>query len=69
VPIRAADRFLEDLDLDGDDLDEIHGEAALLAGRSTADAEKNPMGKNVKTVGDLVAFLHHQDRLNPVPPE
>lgn len=63
VPIRAADRFLEDLDLDGDDLDEIYGEAALLAGRSTADAEKNPGWGGVETVGDLVTFLHHQSRL------
>ena len=62
IPIRAADRFLEDLDLDDDDLDEIYGEAALLACRSTADAEKNPLWNRVKTVGDLVAFLHHQDR-------
>lgn len=63
VPIRAADRFLDDLDLDGDDLDDIYGEAALLAGRSTADAEKNPVWGGVKTVGDLVTFLHHQARL------
>jgi len=63
MPIRAADRFLEDLDLDDDDLDEIYGEAALLACRSTVDAEKNPMWGGVKTVGDLVTFLHHQDRL------
>jgi hypothetical protein len=39
------------------------GEAALLACRSTVDAEKNPMWGGVKTVGDLVTFLHHQDRL------
>lgn len=63
VPIRAADRFLDDLDLDGDDLDDIYGEAALLAGRSTADAEKNPVWGGVATVGDLVTFLHHQARL------
>lgn len=63
VPIRATDRFLEDLDLDDDDLDEIYGEEALLTCRSMADAEKNPVWGGVKTVGDLVTFLHHQARL------
>lgn len=64
VPIRAADRFLEDLGLDDEDLDEIYGEAALLACRPTDDAERNPMWSHVRTVGDLVAFLHHQPRVD-----
>ena len=60
VPLRAADRLLEDLDLDDDDLDEIAVEAAALAWRSLHSTDSNPLYGRVSTVQDLVDFLRHQ---------
>jgi hypothetical protein len=60
VPLRAADRLLEDLDLDGDDLDEIVVDAAGLARRSLDSTDSNPLYGRVSTVQDLVDFLHCQ---------
>ena len=60
VPLRASDRFLEDLDLDDDDLDEIAVDAAALALRSLDSTDCNPLYGRVSTVQDLVEFLHHQ---------
>ncbi|MDZ4402345.1 hypothetical protein [Prosthecobacter sp.] len=67
VPIRCTDRFAEDLDLDGDDLDEVYLEVAELTQRSTADGEKNPFSGKVQRVADLVSFLEHQPPLLPSP--
>lgn len=60
VPLRAADRLLEDLDLDADDLDEIVVDAAGLARRSLDSTDNNPLYGRVSTVQDLVDFLRHQ---------
>ncbi len=60
VPVRAADRWEEDLRIDGDDLDEIGGRVAQRAGYHMDDCRHNPLYGKVKTVGDLVAFLCHQ---------
>ena len=60
VPLRAFDRFLEDLDLDDDDLDEIAVDAAALARRSLVSTDSNPLYGRVSTVQDLVDFLRHQ---------
>ena len=60
VPLRAADRLFEDLDLDGDDLDDIAVDAAALAGRSLDSTDSNPLYGRVATVRDLVEFLRHQ---------
>jgi hypothetical protein len=64
VPLRAADRLLEDLDLDGDDLDEIVVNAAGLAQRSLDSTDSNPLYGRVSTVQDLVDFLRHQPTLH-----
>lgn len=63
VPLRALDRFLEDLSLDGDDLDEIAVYVAEVTGCSLASTEDNPFKDSVVTVQDLVGFLHHQSKL------
>ena len=60
VPLRVSDRLLEDLDLDGDDLDEIAVDAAALARRSLDSTDSNPLYGRVTTVKDLVDFLRHQ---------
>ncbi len=60
VPLRAEDRLLEELDLDGDDLDEIVVIAAGLAQRSLGSTAGNPLCGQVSTVRDVVDFLRHQ---------
>jgi len=63
LPIRLSDRFVEDLDLDDDDLDEIAVEAASLANRSTEASENNPLYGRVTTVRELIEFLECQPLL------
>jgi len=66
-PLRAADRFEEDLQLCDDDIDELAETAAHRAGRSFADLKSNPLyGRKVSTVGDLVQFLARQPAVVPV---
>jgi acyl carrier protein len=63
-PIRANDRWKEDLQIDSEDLDmDLLPEIAQRAGRSLQDTKANPFFNKVKTVRDLVAFLEHQPRL------
>jgi len=59
-PLRAGDRFEDDLQLDDADLGELVEIAAQRAGRSVENLESNPFFGNVSTVGDLVQFLAHQ---------
>ena len=62
LPIRADDRWDDDLKLDPDDFDEFVMDIAHRAGRSMDDTERNPFYGRVKTVRDLVRFLEHQPR-------
>jgi hypothetical protein len=62
LPIRADDRWAEDLKLDPDDFDEFVMDIAHRAGRSMDNTERNPFCGRVKTVRDLVRFLEHQPR-------
>lgn len=66
VPLRASDRFEEDLGIDDEDVDELAGQAAALAGRRLNDLEANPWYGKVRTPGDLVAFLQCQPESLPV---
>lgn len=66
-PIRADDRWEEDLHVDSEDLTlGILPDIAHRAGRSLNDTEKNPFYDRVKTVRDLVGFFEHQPRLQSV---
>lgn len=62
-PVRASDHFERDLEMFDDDLDLVCEAIAKRCGRSLQFAEKNPHIGNVKTVADLILFLHHQPRL------
>jgi hypothetical protein len=61
-PLRATDRFKEDLHMDDEDLADIGLDMAYRSCRSMKNTEMNPMFGNVKTVGDLVRFLNGQPR-------
>lgn len=62
-PFRATDRFEEDLNIDGEDLDELSYEIARRCNRSMVQSEANPYFGSVKTLSDLVLFLNHQPKL------
>lgn len=62
VPLRSDDRLVEELELDGDDLEEIIREASLLAGRSLEKPDLNSLYGRIFTVRHVVEFLHHQPR-------
>lgn len=63
LPIRADDRFKEDLRVDDEDLEfELLEEMARLSGRSLAGVEDNPFYGRVLRVRDLVLLLDHQPR-------
>ncbi|MBO2930052.1 hypothetical protein [Metapseudomonas otitidis] len=63
LPIRADDRFEEDLNLDDEDLEfELLEDMARLSGRSLAGVEDNPFYGQVLHVRDLVLLLDHQPR-------
>jgi hypothetical protein len=60
VPILAADRFEDDLQMDWEDLDDLAGDMAARAGRSMEHTKSNPLFGKVKSVRDLVLFLSLQ---------
>jgi len=62
-PLRASDNIEQDLRIDGDDLDDMVGHIAQRIGRSLERCENNPMFGKVRTLRDLVIFLHHQPRV------
>lgn len=62
VPLRAGDRWREDLRFNGDDLEEIGTRIAGRAGYSLADTRGNPLYGKVRTVDEIVAFMRHQPR-------
>lgn len=63
LPLRAADRIVEDLDLDAETTDEIIMEVADLSRRSLKAAEQNPFFGKVTTLRDVVCFVFAQPRL------
>lgn len=66
-PIRADDRWAEDLQIDSEDIElDVLPDIAHRVGRSLEDTKKNPFYDRVKTVRDLVGFLEHQPRLQSV---
>jgi hypothetical protein len=63
-PLRASDRFKEDLRTDSDDLDFGVIHIARRTGRSLDEYERNPMFGKIDTLRDLVMFFHHQPLLS-----
>ena len=67
-PLRAGDRLVEDLGIDLEELDLMHGPAiASRAGRSLERCPSNPYGGRVRTVADLVHFFNAQPLLTGHP--
>lgn len=64
LPIRADDRFEEELDMDSDDLEDVAVAIANRTGRSLHNSKENPFYAKIKTVRDLVTFFEHQARLS-----
>ncbi len=62
LPIRADDRWEEDLKIDPEDFEDLAMDIAQRAGRSMDDTEHNPFYGKVRTVRDLVSFFEHQSR-------
>lgn len=60
LPIRADDRWSEDLRIDPEDFDDLGEDIAHRTGRSLENMEKNPYYRDLKTVRDLVNFFSHQ---------
>jgi hypothetical protein len=62
-PVRASDRFKEDLHLEDDDLDmDLAIQVEQRTGRSLNDTKINPYLGKVKTVQDLVFFFQAQPK-------
>ena len=62
-PLRPTDRFVEDLHVDPDDLDDdLLEQAAQRTGRLLTDLRANPYYGKVHTVEDLIRFLCEQPR-------
>jgi hypothetical protein len=64
-PLRATDRFTEDLGLDDDCLEDIARDVAQRAGRTLEASAENPFFGKVKTVGDAVRFITNQAKVQP----
>lgn len=62
-PLRPSDRLVNDLRMDPDDLEDVVIEIAGRAGRSFDGCRTNPYFDKVETVGDLIAFLCAQPRV------
>jgi hypothetical protein len=62
-PLRATDRFVEDLHIDLEELDMTHVPAiAARTGRSLERCKSNQYWGQVRTVSDLVHFFNEQPR-------
>ena len=59
-PVEADDSFESLYRMDPDDLDDIYYDIAEELGIGTHEPERNPYFNRVKTVKDLVLFLHEQ---------
>ncbi len=63
-PVKAEDCFDKIYKMDPEDLDDIYLDIAKKLGISIEHPEKNPLWNKIKTVKDLVLFLHNQPRIN-----
>ena len=63
LPIRADDRWEEDLKIDPEDFEDLAMDIAHRARRSMDDTNHNPLYGKVKTVRDIVSFFQHQARI------
>lgn len=61
-PVQAEDSFDDIYQMDPDDLDDIFMEVAGELGINTERTEDNPYCDKVKSVKELVLFLHNQPR-------
>ncbi len=60
-PLIGSDRLIDDLLLDGDDIDlDLVEEISQRTNRTLEDIESNPLMGKVYTVKDLVLFFNHQ---------
>jgi hypothetical protein len=59
-PLRAGDRLDQVCGIYCDELDELGEDLAFVTGRSLEGTRANPYFDRVRTVRDLVMFLHHQ---------
>jgi hypothetical protein len=62
-PVRSRDASQEDFMADEEDLEESLKAIAQRVGRNLYDADANPVGDKVVTVGDLVLFLQVQPKI------
>jgi hypothetical protein len=62
-PIRAKDRIDKDLDIDGEDLDDLAYDVGARAGYDMTQTKDNPLFGRVETVEDMVMFFMHQPKL------
>jgi len=63
LPVRAADRLIEDLILDPDDIDmDVFSDGENRTGRSLRDFKANLFYGRVTTAADLAAFFCAQDK-------
>ena len=68
-PIHADDRWIEDLDIDEEDMFcDLLPDIAYRARRSLDDTEGNPYCGRVITIRDMVHFLQSQPKLEDVEP-
>jgi hypothetical protein len=61
-PIQPADRLVDDLHIDPDDIEDIARNIAARAGYSLDYTERNPLYGHVDTVGNLIQFFTHQPK-------
>lgn len=62
-PLRVTDLLVEDLGLEGEDVDDLIADVAERAGRSLEQSERNPYHSNVRTAADVVRFVNAQPPL------
>lgn len=62
-PVEASDDFDEYYAMDPFDLEDIHKDISKKLNRSMENPMANPYWRKVKTVKDLVMFIHHQPKL------
>lgn len=59
-PLRADDDFIRDLNIDGEDLDDIACDVAKRLNFEMETCQQNPLYGKVKTVRDFVMFFTHK---------
>jgi len=59
-PIRPSDQLNEDLEIDGEELEEIANIISRRTGHSLENTQTNPYYGRVATVFDMVMFMNHQ---------